>query len=261
MSVRRLRVLNTWLDVLDLQEALARSRDARVIVTPNIDHLANLQWSSDFRAAYAAADLAICDSRILALMLRLLGYGKVPPLPGSDFFPAMCESRAGDVDFRPYLVGGTTEHALAQAMEVLTSRYGVRVAGGVSPPFGFDTAANVVEDIAREIVESGATVVAVGVGSPKQELVMERLNRLLPAGITLIGVGATIDFLGGRIARAPRLFRWLCLEWLYRLVKEPRRLWRRYLVNDLPVLALLVAFRMGLYHPPLEGPARGRSAR
>ena len=127
-----------------------------------------------------------------------------------------------------YLYGGRTPGVLAELARNLRLRYpGLRIVGGYAPPFRELTAE---EDaaVAADINGSGAEVVWVGIGVPKQEKWMARMSARLPSQV-LVGVGAAFDIHGGRIPQAPAWMQRLGLEWVFRLAQEPRRLWRRYL--------------------------------
>jgi N-acetylglucosaminyldiphosphoundecaprenol N-acetyl-beta-D-mannosaminyltransferase len=127
-----------------------------------------------------------------------------------------------------YLYGGRNQGALAQLARTLRLRHpGLKIVGGYAPPFRPLTPAEEVH-IARDIDRSGADVVWVGIGVPKQEKWMARMRPLLSAPV-MIGVGAAFDFHAGLVPQAPARMQRVGLEWLFRLQQEPRRLWRRYL--------------------------------
>ncbi len=120
---------------------------------------------------------------------------------------------------------------------LMTTYPGLALAGTYSPPFRPLTDEEAADDAAR-ILSSGAHVVWVGLGAPKQELRMARMHPLL-AGVTLVGIGAVFDWFAGNVSKAPDWMQKAGLEWLYRLSREPRRLWRRYIWNNPAYLGLL----------------------
>jgi N-acetylglucosaminyldiphosphoundecaprenol N-acetyl-beta-D-mannosaminyltransferase len=127
-----------------------------------------------------------------------------------------------------YLYGGRNQGALMQLARNLRLRYpGIQIVGGYSPPFRPLTAEEESE-VAREINHSGADVVWVGIGVPKQEKWMAHMRDQLVSPL-LVGVGAAFDFHADLVPQAPNWMQTLGLEWLYRLIQEPRRLWKRYL--------------------------------
>ena len=179
------------------------------------------------RAAVLGSDLIVPDGQPLVWALNLLGHEIGDRVYGPDLMDRACE-RAARTGRRMYLYGGRNHGALVQLTRNLRLRHpGLKIVGGYSPPFRELTAAEqaaVVADIAR----SGAEVVWVGIGVPKQELWMAKMTSRLPHSV-LVGVGAAFDFHGGLIPQAPTWMQRHGLEWVFRLAHEPRRLWRRYL--------------------------------
>ena len=134
---------------------------------------------------------------------------------------------------------GSTEPVLEAIVTEVAKRYpGVSIAGTLSPPFREPTESDL-DDAVRAITASGANVVWVGLGMPKQERWMGNMRNRLP-GVALIGVGAAFDWLAGTVPMAPQWMRDRGLEWLFRLVLEPRRLWKRYIYNNPAFLVLLI---------------------
>ena len=243
-SPPKIPVLDIAIDQVSWPQALARFRDSRFVVTPNIDHLYHLRHRADFRTAYAQADLVLCDSRILSLLAPFCLGAALPQIAGSDYFPAVCQHYAADESVLIFLLGGTTPAHAQQAADGLRHRRQARIVGHYSPPFGFEQDPAQLAAIAQIINDSGATVVAVGLGSPKQELLIARLLQAPSAVRTYVAIGATIDFESGLTRRAPKLVTRLGVEWLYRFLQEPKRLFKRYFVHDPLVLAWLVAYRL-----------------
>ncbi len=177
-------------------------------------------------AAVLAMTLAVPDGQPLVWALRALGHRDATRVYGPDLMAAFC-ARAARERIPVYLYGGRTPEALALLEARLTERFpGLAIAGGYSPPFHEPTPAEDERTIAA-IESSGAAVVWVGTGQPKQELWMARMRPRLTAPL-LVGVGAAFDFHAGLVAQAPPWMQRNGLEWSYRLAREPRRLWRRY---------------------------------
>ena len=180
--------------------------------------------------AVLAATLAVPDGQPLVWALRLLGHSRATRVYGPDLMAAHC-AHAARSGTPIYLYGGRSEQALELLQRSLSERFpGLRIAGAWSPPFRPLTGeeqARVVE----EIDASGAQVVWVGTGQPKQELWMHEMRPRLAAPL-LVGVGAAFDFHAGIVSQAPGWMQRSGLEWLYRLTREPRRLWRRYLTQN-----------------------------
>ena len=180
--------------------------------------------------AVLGTTLAVPDGQPLVWALRLLGHSKATRVYGPDLMAHFC-AHAASTGTPVYLYGGRSPEALDLLKERLRERFpGLRIVGGWSPPFRPLTTAEREHAIA-EIDASGAQVVWVGTGQPKQELWMHEMRPLLAAPL-LVGVGAAFDFHAGIISQAPSWMQRNGLEWVYRLSREPRRLWRRYLTQN-----------------------------
>jgi N-acetylglucosaminyldiphosphoundecaprenol N-acetyl-beta-D-mannosaminyltransferase len=176
--------------------------------------------------AVRGATLAVPDGQPLVWALHALGHRRATRVYGPDLMVRFCE-RAAATGTPIFLYGGRTPDALRLLEERLRERFpGLVIAGGISPPFREPTGAED-DEVVRALDASGAAVVWVGTGQPKQELWMSRMRPRLAAPL-LVGVGAAFDFHAGLVSQAPAWMQRSGLEWLYRLSREPRRLWRRY---------------------------------
>ena len=236
------RVRLLWLGVDNLAFGEAASavvgmcRDGRpaYAVTPNVDHFVRTRTDTKLRAIYEHAGLVLADGMPVVWAARLLGRPLRAKVSGSDLLYELC-GRAAAEGLRVFLLGGAPGVA-EKAAEALRSRYaGLRIVGTHSPAIGADGTGTSDDAVARMVREARPHMVFVAFGSPKQELWMARNYRRLGAAVC-IGVGASFDFAAGTQARAPRWMQRAGFEWLWRLLREPRRLWRRYLVDDLPFL-------------------------
>lgn len=223
-----------------------------VLVTPNLDHMVKLQTDPDFYAAYRDAEWVVCDSRILRLCSHLLPHALPEAIPGSSFFPRFYQYHAADPDCRIFLLGaapGVGEKAMGMINESVGRQL---VVGAYSPPYGFEKEAAETDRIVDIINASGATVVLVGLGAPKQEKWIHRYRSLMPGVKQWMALGATIDFEAGNIQRAPQWIQKICMEWFYRFLKEPRRMFRRYFIDD-PVFFYYFLLQLtGLYKNPFK---------
>jgi N-acetylglucosaminyldiphosphoundecaprenol N-acetyl-beta-D-mannosaminyltransferase len=177
-------------------------------------------------AAVLGATLAVPDGQPLVWALRALGHSDATRVYGPDLMKLFCD-RAAQRGIPMFLYGGRTPEALELLAQRLRERHpGLHIVGGHSPPFR--ALAREEEDrLVEEIDGSGAAVVWVGIGQPKQEQWMLRMRPRLQAPL-LVGVGAAFDFHAGLVSQAPRWMQRSGLEWAYRLSQEPRRLWKRY---------------------------------
>lgn len=207
------------------------------IVTANVDHICRYQTDSAFRDAYENAGTVVCDGKPLIWMSRLLGPPLREKLSGSDLVVALSEFAANE-GLSVFLFGAA-DGVAAQAAANLRRRFpALRVAGVYSPPMGFYSDDGKNEDAVRTISETAPDICFVALGSPQQELWMNRFYQACNTRV-MIGIGASFDFLAGRVKRAPRWMQKAGLEWMWRLYQEPRRLWRRYLVDDMKIIGLL----------------------
>ena len=218
--------LTDYRGAMDWMDARIAARD-RVYVTASAVHLVmSARQDPEARAATLGADLVVPDGQPLVWALRLLGRPLRARVYGPDLMAAYCE-RMARTGATAYLYGGRSPEALDQLTSALRERFpGLRIVGGYSPPFRELSEAER-ERVAAEINDSGADVVWVGIGQPKQEKWMARMRPLLDAPV-LVGVGAAFDFHAGLVPQAPGWMQSRGLEWVFRLYQEPRRLWRRY---------------------------------
>lgn len=203
------------------------------VFTPNVDHVVTAEEDADFRAAYSAASLCLADGMPLVWASRLLGRPLPEKVSGSDLILPLME-RAAAKGWRVYLLGGAPG-AAEKAAQVFRAM-GVQIAGVDAPMLRDPRSAEERAPICEKIRRAVPDLILVAFGAPKQELFIH-CARLAPA--VSFGIGASLDFIAGKARRAPRWMSERGLEWLYRLLSEPRRLWRRYLLRD-PKFALIV---------------------
>ncbi len=246
----QVEILNIPIDNISVSDFLDQLK-AGVVFTPNVDHLMKLQKDIDFVRAYSQADFRVCDSQVLLLASKFLGTPIEAKISGSDLFPMFCEHHRHNEHIKIFLLGGK-EGVARQAQSRINQRIGRQIiVQAHSPSFGFEQDEAECEKILNMIRQSSATVLVVGVGAPKQEKWIAKHKDQLPNIDIFLAVGAAIDFEAGHKPRAPELVSQLGLEWLYRLVSEPRRLWKRYLLDDLPFLWLILKERfMQLWRKP-----------
>lgn len=213
-----------------------RGEACRFVVTPNVDHAVMFQERPDLQAAYADASLVLADGAPIVLASRIVGRALPERVAGSDLVPRLlAESRQ---KLRVFLLGAAPGVADEAAANIRRRWRNVEVVGTYSPPLGFekDDAEN--ERILAMVAAAAADLVVVGFGAPKQELWVHQHRRELKAKVVLCA-GATIDFLAGHRRRSPVWMRRAGLEWVHRLLTEPRRLAARY-ARDVWVFPQLV---------------------
>jgi N-acetylglucosaminyldiphosphoundecaprenol N-acetyl-beta-D-mannosaminyltransferase len=212
--------------VIDWMDAMIAAGARGYITAAAVNLVMSAQEQPATLAATLGATLAVPDGQPLVWALHALGHSQATRVYGPDLMAKFCERAARD-GTPIYLYGGRGPAERELLERRLRERFGgLRIAGGSSPPFRTLTAAENDREI-ELINSSGAAVVWVGTGQPRQEQWMHEMrSRLAPP--LLVGVGAAFDFHAGLVSQAPPWMQRNGLEWVYRLSHEPRRLWRRY---------------------------------
>lgn len=240
---RRVDLRGVLLDRVDRPEAIDRisgfleSGTPHQIVTVNLDFLAIAQTNPRFRDTLNLADLAVADGMPLVWVSRLRGEA-VPERVTGVWLAEECCRIAAERNAGVFLLGAAPGVAAAAGRELETRYPGLRVVGAYAPPIGaIDDAEN--DHILEQIRQATPSFLFVALGAPRQDLwIRDNLQRI---GVPVaMGVGCVFDVLAGRIDRAPAWMQRAGLEWAFRLGREPRRLWRRYLVQDTPMLGRLL---------------------
>jgi N-acetylglucosaminyldiphosphoundecaprenol N-acetyl-beta-D-mannosaminyltransferase len=202
------------------------------IITPNVDILHRAVRSEEARRHIAVSEITVADGKPLIWASQIAGKALPARVAGSDLIWSLSEAMAG-AGRSVYLLGGEPGTA-ERAEAVLRERFpSLKLAGHLSPSFGFDTRSDEYDAVCDEVVSANPDMVFVGFGFPKQERVIERLRPRLPQ-TWFMGCGAAIGFVAGVHSRAPEWMQKSGLEWVHRLAGEPRRLMKRYLVDDAP---------------------------
>jgi N-acetylglucosaminyldiphosphoundecaprenol N-acetyl-beta-D-mannosaminyltransferase len=231
-AVKRQQVLGVPLALVDYErtldwiDAAVGVRRRGYICVAAVHTVMATRDDPELRSAVLGSDLTVPDGQPLVWALKLLGHPLEDRVYGPELMQRACE-RAALNGTRFFLYGGRSPEALAQLTDKLRASYPeLQIADGYSPPFR-ELSAEEEDALVDRVNASGADVVWVGIGVPKQEKWMARMRERLEAPV-LIGVGAAFDFHAGLVPQAPAAMQRFGLEWLYRLWQEPRRLWRRY---------------------------------
>jgi exopolysaccharide biosynthesis WecB/TagA/CpsF family protein len=240
----RIRVGGLDFDLLTETQVIAQVADAigrgsgGTIVTPNIDICRRTDRDPSTRGLVESASIVVPDGMPLLWAARLAGLPLVQRIAGADLIFSLSEA-AAENSWPIYVLGGLPGEdgrpgAAQLAAGRLAAKYkGLKIAGAYSPPFPFDAKAGNVDDIREALVRARPKIVFVGLGFPKQERLIARICGDLP-NTWFVACGAAIPIAAGQLTRAHPTIQRLGLEWLHRLVNEPRRLAKRYLVHDLP---------------------------
>lgn len=229
---RRLDVIGTPISPTSIEEVIGflgepRRDRATVVAVCNVHSVMSARRSVDLRTALDRADIGTPDGMPLVWAVRALYQVAQERVAGPDL---MAQALARP-DVGPHFLYGGSAATLDRLTAAISRDHPpAQIAGAMAPPYGPVSSFDLDGDCST-IRESGARVVWVGLGMPKQELWMDTVADRLP-GVSLVGVGAAFDFLAGTVRRAPKWAQRAGLEWAFRLVQEPRRLWRRYLINN-----------------------------
>jgi N-acetylglucosaminyldiphosphoundecaprenol N-acetyl-beta-D-mannosaminyltransferase len=224
-------------DALQSVEALLRAGEGGAVFTPNVDHVVLADENPRMREAYARASISLADGMPLLWAARLLGRPLPEKVSGSDFVPLLLE-RAAERGWRVYFLGGAPGVAALARDKLRESLPRLQVVGVDAPAIHVDDPAERRAEVVARVREARPDLVLVALGAPKQEIWIDQTRSDLRPAV-LLGVGASLDFVAGTIPRAPRWLSRVGLEWAFRLSREPRRLWRRYLVRDPRFLVIL----------------------
>lgn len=214
------------------------SRRGFSLATLNLDHVVKLKCDPAFRAAYAAHSHITADGNPIVWLSRLAGQGRVELIPGSELIDPIA-ALAADAGVKVALFGATDASLVAAARALEARHAGLEVALTLAPPMGFDPDGTEADAAIKQIAASGARLVFLALGAPKQERFAARAQTDLPA-VGFLSIGAGLDFISGAQKRAPEWVRALAAEWLWRMLSDPRRLAARYgaCLTALPGLTL-----------------------
>lgn len=243
----RIKFMNTEIDNLTMQETLQaidqliQENKSAYVVTPNVDHIVQLETSKELKAVYENASLILTDGKPLLWIAKWYGTPIKEKISGSDLFPLLC-NMAAKKGYKLFFLGAA-EGVAAKAAENLANKFkGLQVVGTYSPPFGFENNQIEMDKIKSMIKESKPDILIVGLGCPKQEKFMYHHCKELGVPISF-GLGASLDFEAGNIKRAPRWMAEHGLEWLFRITQDPKRMAKRYLINDRKILKLAIKYK------------------
>lgn len=215
-------------DTVDLIVSQIEELRGEFICLSNVHTTVIAEADEEYRRIQNSAFLALPDGSPLALVQRLRGYKGAEQVAGPDLMPALWKATE-NTDISHFFYGSTQETIDALSAKIKERYPGVKIAGMISPPFRPLTEEEN-EEVVRRINDSGASVVWVGLGAPKQERWMYEQKGRIHA--LMLGVGAGFDFHAGTVKRAPSWMRRHYLEWLYRLTQDPKRLWKRYIKTN-----------------------------
>jgi len=231
----------------EVVEAIAHhaltSSEPKYVVTPNAHHIVTLQNDDHFREIYQHAFLSVPDGVPLLWAAKFLGKPLQGRVNGTDLFERLC-AVAAEKQLKVFLLGGRPG-AADSAAQILKNRHpDLEIVGNYCPPYGFETDQTELEQINSTIKEVAPHILFVGLGAPKQENWIYANHQAVGVPIS-VGIGVSFELVSGMVTRAPKLMQKTGLEWFFRLLIEPRRLWRRYVVGNTLFVLLVIRQRLG----------------
>ena len=245
--MEKIAFMGVGIDNVTLTEAMGRveacveAKQKMYVVTPNVDHIVKLQKDAAFRRAYAQAGLVTVDGSPIMKAAKWYGTPLKEKIPGPDLAEAAIRL-AAEKGYAVFFLGAAPGVG-EQAAKRMKEKYpGFRCTGTYSPPLGFEKDPEERQRIADLINKAVPEIMIAGMGSPKTEIFLMENYRDWNVRVSF-STGAAIDFLAGRVERCPRWVNRIGMEWFYRFLKEPRRLFKRYFIDDMAFLRLLFQYR------------------
>jgi N-acetylglucosaminyldiphosphoundecaprenol N-acetyl-beta-D-mannosaminyltransferase len=219
----------------DLERRIVRNVTSDIggwLVTANLEFLRQFQDSDEIRELLSAADIVVADGMPLVWASRIARRALPERVAGSDLINTL-SARAAENRQSVFLLGGSDGAAREAAGRLAGLNPSLAIAGTASPRPGFEQSPATVSRLIEQVAGSRPDIVFVGLGFPKQERLISEMRGVMPS-TWFIGCGVSIDFVAGYVERAPEWSHRLGLEWIFRLIREPRKLFRRYIVDGLP---------------------------
>lgn len=243
----RIKFLNTHIDNVTMKEAIIRidklilSHKNSYVVTPNVDHIVKLETDVELQKIYEDADLILTDGMPLIWISKLKSTPIKEKISGSDLFPKVCKLMAVK-GYKLYLLGAAEGVAEKAAKKLMQQFDGLNIVGTYSPSYGFENNQDEINHIIELINSCKPDILAVGLGAPKQEKFIYKYKDKLNVSVSL-AIGASIDFEAGNIKRAPLWMQKSGVEWFYRLCREPKRMFKRYLIDDIKIFKIALKYQ------------------
>jgi len=240
-------LLNTYINNATMQEAIdaiekmIKADKKSYVVAVNVDVVMKIEDDKYLKRIVDCADMALADGKPLVWISRLYGKPLKAKVSGSDLVPLLCRV-AAEKGYRLFIIGGKDGIA-ARAKSKLEGRFSkIQIVGTYAPPFGFEKDKQELNRINKMISDAHPDLLIACFGCPKQEKwIYENIGKY-DARVSICA-GATVDFLAGNVKRAPHWMSEHGLEWFYRFLQEPKRMFKRYFVNDVKIMGLVKKYR------------------
>ncbi len=251
LTDKKVPMLNAWVHDVSMDD-IVENFTTGTMLTLHVDMIMKLQKDEEFLRILPEFDIITCDSQILYFATKFLGTPVKERVSGSDLFPKYYMRHKDNPDVSIFLLGGMPGIAEI-AQDRINAKVGREIITGTyAPPFDFDKSEAEIDKIIDTVNASEATVLLVGLGGGRQEKFIIRYRDRFSHVKTFLPLGGTIDYEAGTFKRPPAWVTDWGFEWLYRLLKEPRQRWHRYIVHEPPVLWQLLRQKLGIYRNPFE---------
>jgi N-acetylglucosaminyldiphosphoundecaprenol N-acetyl-beta-D-mannosaminyltransferase len=249
MELARVPMLNAWVHDISMDDLVENFREG-VLLTLHVDMIMKLQRDREFHDLLERFDVITCDSQIMYFATHWLGRPVGERVSGSDYFPRFYARYANDPSITVFLCGGKPGIA-EKARANINAKVGRdMIVGTDSPAFDFDRNPAEIERMIAAINASGATVCVVGLAGGRQEKFIMKYRDRMPSVKLWLPLGGTIDYESGTFDRPPKWITEWGFEWLYRLAKEPRARFHRYVIHEPPFLWAVLKQKLGVYRDP-----------
>lgn len=247
MPLNRIKFMNTYLDNITKNEAIEYiesficEKKTGHVITPNVDQIVRIEKDPYFRKICNNAELLLTDGHPLIWISKFYNTPVKEKICGSDLIFDLCEISAKK-GYRIFLLGAAPGVADEAAKRLKKRYHGLKIAGTYSPPLGFEKDKKEINHINQILANSGADLLFVGMGVPKQDIfIYENMDKYkIPMSFS---IGASIDFAAGNVKRAPKWMRRSGLEWLFRIIQDPKRMFKRYIIDDMKIFKLAWKYR------------------
>lgn len=251
VRLREVSLLNAFVHDVTMNQVVEHF-ERGVMLTLHVDMMIKLRKDREFYDLLRRFDLVTCDSQIMYFALKFLGTPVSERVSGSDFFPRFYQHHRDNPEMTVFMLGGKPGIADIAAERINTKVGREFVCGTYAPSFDFEDRPDEIEHMLSLVNSSGAKALLVGLGGGRQEKFIFRYRDRLTDVKLFLPLGGTIDYEAGTLQRPAPWVTGMGLEWFYRLIKEPRQRWRRYLLQDPPFLFDVLKQKLGLYRDPLN---------
>ena len=249
VGYKKVPLLNAFVHDVTMDEVVEDFTEG-LMLTLHVDMIMKLQQDREFYEIFKKFDLITCDSQIMYFATKFMGTPVKERVSGSDYFPKFYMHHKDNPDITVFMCGGKPGIAEIAARNINEKVGREFICGTYAPSFDYDQKPEEIEHMIDLINQSGATVLLVGLGGGRQEKFIINYRNRLPKVKLFLPLGGTIDYEAGTFKRPPAWITDAGFEWLYRLLKEPKQRWHRYIVHEPPFLWKILLQRIGLYRDP-----------